>query len=412
MDAVPLAPRPQLDHYRKLAKELLAASRAEDTEALRDWADRWFMALARLHGQEDPDRAEVALGSNARALERHARRDSPRTLAGAQRLLAQMHGFSSWREFAGQIRMLGDEDTPAGRFEAGADAVVAGDLVRLQALLRRDPALIRAVSGRRHRSTLLHYVAANGVEDFRQITPLNIVAVARVLLEAGAGVDAPNHDYSGGGTALGLVATSVHPARAGVQLALMELLVGAGAAVDGLPGGWQPLSAALGNGCPEAAAWLADHGASLTFESAAGLGRLQVVEQGFDTDGRPRVSPREIERAFHAACAYGHGDVARFLLDRGVDIAALDGQTALHLAAHEGHLETVRLLLSRGAPLEVKNRYGGTVLDQTLWSAVHGDAGVDYLPIVEALIDAGAAVEPGRSTGIERIDAVLRKAAR
>src|SRR5687768_1620680 len=118
------------------------------------------------------------------------------------------------------------------RFDAAADAIVDGDLATLRRLLGEDPSLVRMRSDRRGQATLLHYVAANGVEDERQRTPPNIVEIARLLLDAGAEVDARNEDYGGGGTALGLVATSVHPRRAGVQLALMELLVAAGANVD------------------------------------------------------------------------------------------------------------------------------------------------------------------------------------
>jgi len=44
-----------------------------------------------------------------------------------------------------------------------------------------------------HEST----VSANGVEDFRQKTPENIVAIARVLLEAGADVTAESDAYVG-----------------------------------------------------------------------------------------------------------------------------------------------------------------------------------------------------------------------
>ena len=52
--------------------------------------------------------------------------------------------------------------------------------------LRRDPDLVRARSSRVccfdppvHRATLLHYVAANGVERHRQKTPSNAVEIAR-----------------------------------------------------------------------------------------------------------------------------------------------------------------------------------------------------------------------------------------
>ena len=57
---------------------------------------------------------------------------------------------------------------------------------------------------REHRSTLLHYVSANGVEDFRQKTPANIVEITRLLLKAGADVNAESESYGGRSTTLGL----------------------------------------------------------------------------------------------------------------------------------------------------------------------------------------------------------------
>jgi hypothetical protein len=236
------------------------------------------------------------------------------------------------------------------------------------------------------------------------------------LLAAGAEVDAPHEPNAaaGPGTALGLVATSEHPARAGVQIALLERLRDAGADVDGAKGGWRPLETALANARPEAAAWLADHGARVTVVGAAGLGRRERVAELFDGE-----APRQRELALIYAAMYGHVAVIAWLLDHGVDVAAEDGQTALHLAAHGGHLEATKLLLSRGAPLEVKNQYGGTVLDQALWSAAHdaggwgnAEPGLDYAPIVLALIAAGAKIEPGWSSGIAEIDELLRSGVR
>jgi hypothetical protein len=54
-------------------------------------------------------------------------------------------------------------------------------------------------------------VSANGVEGYRQKTPKNIVEIAKVLLNAGADVNAEAEVYGGGATTLGLVATSVYP---------------------------------------------------------------------------------------------------------------------------------------------------------------------------------------------------------
>jgi len=57
------------------------------------------------------------------------------------------------------------------------------------------------------------------------------VKVAEILLKAGAEVDAMAEIY-GGSTTLGLVATSIHPMRAGVQNALIQTLLDYGAGID------------------------------------------------------------------------------------------------------------------------------------------------------------------------------------
>jgi hypothetical protein len=72
-----------------------------------------------------------------------------------------------------------------------------------------------------------------------------------------------------------------------------------------------------------------------------------------------------------------------------------DGMTALHLAAAGGNMDTVQLLLQHDAPLEVENIWGGTPLTGTLWCAVNSDPHVDYVPVVAALVQAGAIIPEG-----------------
>lgn len=93
-------------------------------------------------------------------------------------------------EVRGARRRAGAQERRDGRVRAAADAIVAGSEAELRRLLDANPWLVHARSTREHRSTLLHHVAANGVEGWRQVTPENIVAVARILLDAGAEVDA------------------------------------------------------------------------------------------------------------------------------------------------------------------------------------------------------------------------------
>jgi ankyrin repeat protein len=365
MDAKELPARPSLEQYRKQAKDLVKSCKSGDPEAMR---------RAQPHG-------------------------ALRTLADAQFIIAREHGFESWPKFAKHIEALARDNSPVSKYESAADAIVTGDAAALESLLRENPELIRARSTRKHHATLLHYVSANGVEDFRQRTPKNAVKIAEILLEAGAEVDAVAGTY-GRGTALGLVATSIHPLRAGVQNALIELLLDHGANVDGAPGNWQPLTAALANGCPQAAELLARRGARVDLVGAAGLGRLDLVKTL-----HAKATQAQMESAFMWACEYGRTAVIDFLLINGVDVAAQDrnGQTGLHWAVIGGQPDAIQLLLERKAPLETMNSYGGTVLGQALWSAEHGDARIDYGPIVKILIEAGAEVDAALKEDVERL---------
>jgi ankyrin repeat protein len=374
-------PRPELENYTRLAAQLAAGG---------DVDEAWLAAVG------VPGDGFVQ-GSIDRAVAR-VRADGPRTPADAQRLLARAHGFEDWAEFAEHV------DGIAGNtFEAAADAVVDGDEATLGALLRADPGLAGARSARRHHATLLHYVAANGVEDFRQKSPPNAVAIATLLLDAGAEVDALADTYGGGPvqTTLNLLVSSVHPANAGVQAALADLLADRGAAIDGVAGDGSPLMTALAFGYPAAAAVLAARGARVdSVLVAAGLGRLDVVRARAG-EGRVLADPWGGEitdpegLALVWAARYGHLAVVELLLDRGVPSTALGDMTPLHWAAAHGHMSVIELLLARGAPLEVRNEYGGTVLSSTRWFADNAPvAGVDYARVIRRLVDAGARTDP------------------
>lgn len=246
------------------------------------------------------------------------------------------------------------------------EAVITGDVTALTALLRSDPDLASARSTRTHRATLLHYVAANGVEEYRQKTPANAVAIAKVLLEAGAEVDATASMYGGQQTTMNMLVSSEPPAKAGVQVALAETLLDFGAAIEGRgTENWgSPLMTALAFGYPKAAEALARRGARTDdLAAAAGLGRLADAA---------RLLPAADAESRHRALAlaqYGHTEVVRLLLDAGEDPGRYNPEgnhahsTPLHQAALAGHDVVVRLLVERGARLDVKDKiYHGTPL--------------------------------------------------
>jgi ankyrin repeat protein len=388
MAARDLPVRPSLEQYKKRAKELLKKLRSADPDAV-ERAREYHPRLSKLP-PSGLAAAKIAL-------------------ADAQFVIAREHGFESWTKFAKHIGAAADTHSAIAQFESAVDAVVAGDVTTLKRLLRQNQDLIQARSTRTHRSTLLHYVAANGVEEFRQRTPKNAVQITETLLDAGAEVDAVADMY-GGSTTLGLVATSVHPAQAGVQGALMDVLLAHGASVDGAVAenytDGHLVNACLVNGRPEAAEFLANRGAPLDLEGAAGVGRLDIVSSFFDEDGslKSPSTPESVTRAFARACDYGRTEVVEFLLDHGLDVGArlpdegiFRGHTALHLAALGGHVETVKTLLRRHAPVDATDEAFATTPTRWALYAFEEEPQAPperYHSAVGLLVDAGATVEP------------------
>jgi len=219
-------------------------------------------------------------------------------------------------------------------------------------------------------------VAANGVEDELQKSPKNAAEIARILIEAGAEVDALAETYGGGTnqTTLCLLVSSIHPATAGVQPALVQVLCDAGGAVDGVADDGAPLGTALLFSYRKAVDMLARCGARIdNLLFAAGTGDLAKVKSFLHTDGRlrpegfyhgshlPSVADEksQVDLAFGLACYHLRIEVIRFLLEMGVDVNSRSfifgrSETGLYWATHGFHTEdeerpVVEYLVSQGA---------------------------------------------------------------
>ncbi|HTQ56060.1 MAG TPA: ankyrin repeat domain-containing protein [Bryobacteraceae bacterium] len=287
---------------------------------------------------------------------------------------AGRYAFANWEALAGYVDAVRQPGSPVFRFESAVEAVIHGDAGALDRLLREDPALPAARSLRGHHATLLHYVAANGVEQYRQKSPSNAAAVAKMLIERGADVNALADMYGGRCTTLEMLVSSTPPAEAGVQVPVVEVLLDSGAKVEGA------LITALAFGHRDAAEALARRGAHAdNLAAAAGLGRLAELAHWLpQADGETR------HRALALAAQHGYAEIVRLLLDAGEDPSRYNPpgfhghSTPLHQAALAGHGEVVRLLVERGARLDLRDKmYNGTALD---WAAYAGRDGIrDYL---------------------------------
>jgi peptide-methionine (S)-S-oxide reductase len=189
--------------------------------------------------------------------------------------------------------------------------------------------------------------------------PPNIVAVARLLIDAVKRA-APNTyqhqiDYT-----LGLVATGRIPREFGVQIAMMDLLIDAGATPGSGIG-------ALAHGNIEAAQHLINLGGDLTLATAICLELMGDINRLVAV-----ANHAEKTTAITSAAFYGKADMIRLLLTMGADPNGYPGNnsgfhshaTPLHQAVSSGSLDAVKLLVGAGASLNAADKiYDGTPLD-------------------------------------------------
>src|SRR5882724_11886400 len=106
---------PDLDRYKKLAKEMVKGWKSGDAEII----ERIRHQHPRLRTMTD---AEL--------------RNTRFTLADAQFLVARAVGFDSWPKLKKSV------ESPVSEFELAVEAVISGDLETLSRLLRENPELI------------------------------------------------------------------------------------------------------------------------------------------------------------------------------------------------------------------------------------------------------------------------------
>jgi ankyrin repeat protein len=362
MHITPVSFRAGLQEYQQQADDLLNGWKAGDTDAIR----------IAVHKHPQFLRADVSW--LPRKLTEADIRNAAFERREAQMTIARWYDFADWQRLEEYVAAVTREGSAVAKFEEAAEAVIAGHVDTLTKLLRDTPDLTRARSARVthfdppvHRATLLHYVAANGVEGYRQRTPANAVDVATTLLRASADANALADMYGGQHTTMSMLVSSGHPAKAGVQVPLVETLIEFGAAVEPQGSGeWaSPLSTALAFGYMPAAQALVRRGARVdTLPIAAGLGRVEDVRRLLRD-----ASSLDRHRATALAAQLGHPDALKLLLDAGEDPNRFNPKgnhghsTPLHQAVWAGHADVVRLLLERGARLDIKDTiYDGTPL--------------------------------------------------
>ena len=129
---------------------------------------------------------------------------------------------------------------------------------------------------------------------------------------------------------------------------------------------------------------------------AATYGDIANVRKYLDLGANIEVKDYRGLTSLQIACARGHLDVVRLLLDRGANIEAAGGntgQTSLIMASEDGILDVVKELLDRGANIEAaENRHGLNSLMMASWRG--------KLNVVKELVDRGANIFAKNAGGV------------
>lgn len=258
-------------------------------------------------------------------------------------------------------------------------AIADDDVEKFKALIAEDPSLATTRSSKSH-PTLLQCLVLDGKDKPHHLE------MVQVLIDAGAELNEP------------LVAAASINNRAAT-----ELLLDRGAAIDGT-GGWTALEEALYWNSKDTIALLLERGAKVqNLRTAAGLGRIDLIESYFNADGSLKPEAGKINwpwgnlqniacsslnagvkqslddrvrswsqdqqgivnNAFVYACMHGHLEAAKLLLDKGAEINVIPGGfdyagTGLHYAALNGHRAMVDFLLEHGADRNIKDTKVGS----------------------------------------------------
>ena len=426
---------PSLEHLRKAAKDLMRAHRAGDDAARARVAAQHprpgeplklsgaQLVVAREHGfpswprlrayvdrvtahgpglqhayHEELDyydgRAYGLLASaedgTDGAVAAFRRYGAPLTRDGSRLVIAREHGFPSWpalRRHVGGLRETGEPFARAYR------AIEAHDVEQLPALLDRFPELVtaRGTNG----NDLLGMAGATCDE--------RLVAI---LLERGADVTRANaHGW-----------TPLHQAAYSDLPALARMLLDAGAPIDvsARGDGGTPLVVALfwGNR-PRPSCWPSTASTPRNLRVAAGLGRLDLLDELIDARGRlapeagahrgfyrphsgfPGWQPSDDERevrdeALTWAARNGRVEALELLIDRGASVGAdVYRGTAMSWAAACGRVAVIQRLVALGVDPNQRTTFGGPGHGEGT-TALHLAAQNGDMVTIQALLDLGA----------------------
>jgi hypothetical protein len=394
-----LPARLDLEWYRKQAKELVRAWRAKEPEAverveeaLGDRAHERFQrsdaqwVIATEHGYRswadfrrwvETREPELPVGRIGRRpvawYEERAQLlmlEHGTPLREEKLTVAHEYGFPTWRDLVHHVEkaIRDHEEQPGGELGRAYELMRGGDVDAFATLLDEKPELV----SERYQgaaSTLLEALAQPENHDVE-------LRFAELLVERGSELEEP----------LGLAACFNH-------VPLVRLLLDAGARqTPSRIWGITPLQAAVYHGSKEAGDLL--ELAPDAFYLAAGAGRIDRLEQGFEERHEPRPNLTDVgwppfepepggqailEEAFALAAYNGRVDAMEFLLERGASVRGrAHGTTALRFAVIARRRDVLDWLDAHGAVVGIGDAFEAASATWGQRGEVVLDSGLTY----------------------------------
>jgi len=249
-------------------------------------------------------------------------------------------------------------------------AIRDGNLELVSQLVQEDQSLVSAQDENQTRDLPLHTAAISGE-----------VGIAELLIKAGAAVDGGDVDDS----------TPLDVAAMRGQMAMVELLIADGADVNHHDNnGAYSLSFAAFGGNAEIVEVLLKAGANLAFENPNGVTLLhaaasrdlvdlyaRLIKSGADVN----AATTDGDTPLHWTAQRGQTDMSARLIADGADVSVrnVHGQTPLLSTAFRGQIAAAEALLAAGADADVIDQNGSSILLITAW-----DGNADYAKVLLA----------------------------
>lgn len=252
-------------------------------------------------------------------------------------------------------------------FPEAVSAIDTGNALLLETLLAENPSLvsdpfINGEEGYFKDPYLLWFIAGNPIRQTKLAD--NIIAVTTIIIEAlkKGKVETMQEQLN---YTLALVCSGSVSRESGVQLALIDLLIAAGADPS------RADAAAATHHETAALEQLLKNGLPLNLVTAISTGRVAEAQQLIESAGA-----EDLQKGLALAAFYGNAELLSALIKAGADVRAFcpegfhSHSTLLHQAIAACSITAVKILVEAGADLHIKDRvFLGTPL---AW-AFHGE---------------------------------------